>query len=114
MNTAIIKPEAFLDNTDGKLEKIEVFAATHPQGTSFVDCITRLEQICINYPESHCALYTDFAPNSLGFTIFKGTEAKPSRILTGAIIFHGHDGGSGAGPSFSVTLDPCLGWAIHT
>lgn len=62
-------------------------------------------------------LYSDFAPASFGFSIVSREE--PHRLFSnGGVIFHGpHDGwGSGAEPSFSVSLSPSreLAWSIHT
>jgi hypothetical protein len=62
-------------------------------------------------------LYPDFAPFSFGFTTERmlpdGSWGAP---VSGGLIYHGpHDGhGSGAHPTFAVTLEPCDGWRIHT
>ena len=52
-------------------------------------------------------LSSDFAPLSFTFR-WKG--------MFGGIIFHGrHDrGGDGGAPTFSVSLSPVDGWAMHT
>jgi len=58
-------------------------------------------------------LYEDFAPFS-----FYWEEIAPNgkRSMNGGLIYHGpHDGGgNGSEPTFSVSLEPCQGWAIHT
>jgi hypothetical protein len=58
-------------------------------------------------------LYEDFAPMS-----FYWEEIAPNgkRSMNGGLIYHGaHDnGGDGGAPTFSVSLEPCQGWAIHT
>lgn len=64
-----------------------------------------------------CELYSDFAPFSFAFVM---QARKPNggleRWFNGGLIFHGnHDGfGNGGGPTFSVCLNPTLGWSIHT
>lgn len=62
-------------------------------------------------------LFRDFAPHSFGFVIEqKSADDTWSRLFEGGLIYHGpHDGnGSGAGPTFAVTLEPTVGWSIHT
>jgi hypothetical protein len=58
-------------------------------------------------------LYEDFAPMS-----FYWEEIAPNskRAMNGGLIYHGlHDGGgNGDAPTFSVSLEPCQGWAVHT
>jgi hypothetical protein len=65
-----------------------------------------------NRGATRCILYHDFAPFSLGFTMYRGQAP----WFNGGLIFHGsHDGhGSGAFPSLSVCIDPTDGWQIHT
>ena len=104
------------DESNGRFQKIEMFAATNPQGQSFKDCIDRLKQICANYPDSQCILGPDFAPNSLSFAVIDSDENCNKLILNGGLIYHGsNDGyGSGSAPTFSVTLNTKSGWEIHT
>lgn len=68
--------------------------------------------------DSRVHIHSDFAPLSFYFVkMFCHPDTKEwLRDYNGGIIFHGkHDGhGSGAGPSFSVTLDKADGWRIHT
>ena len=62
-------------------------------------------------------LCRDSAPYSFGFLLEKRDgEGKWVTLFEGGLIFHGsHDGhGSGAAPTFAVTLTPVTGWAIHT
>jgi hypothetical protein len=62
-------------------------------------------------------LFKDFAPYSFGFVIEeRGADGQYQHMLTGGLLFHGSvDGyGSGAAPTFSVTLTPVDGWQIHT
>ena len=61
-------------------------------------------------------LLRDPAPYSFTFLIEQksGDDWRP--LFNGGLLFHGpHDGsGSGAGPTFAVTLEPTVGWSIHT
>lgn len=65
-----------------------------------------------------CRLFRDFAPLSFEFVMYRREEpGRDARIwFNGGLIFHGApDGyGSGAAPTFSVTLTPTDGWSIHT
>jgi hypothetical protein len=81
-----------------------------------------------------CVLFPDFAPLSFGFVMYVKAKAghgiKPKEWIAlehpelvgytawfnGGLIFHGsHDGfGSGAAPTFSVTLTKTSGWSVHT
>ncbi len=60
-----------------------------------------------------CELYKDFAPYSFYFVM---RDQNGEIWFNGGMIFHGQiDGyGSGSAPTFSVTLEPCDGWSIHT
>jgi hypothetical protein len=100
-----------LDLTDGKLDEIKAFAATHPNGKSLDMCLQRLDEIAENN-QWRCRIYADRAPMSLYFVFAKNTNIQ----MNGGIIYHGpHDGfGSGSAPTFSVTLDKSNGWRIHT
>ena len=62
-------------------------------------------------------LFKDFAPYSFGFVIeSKSDSGDWSTWFHGGLLFHGsHDGnGSGAAPTFAVTLTPVVGWVVHT
>ena len=62
-------------------------------------------------------LIRDCAPMSFYFLIEqKNAAGEWARVIEGGLLYHGaHDGnGSGAGPTFAVTLDPTVGWQLHT
>jgi hypothetical protein len=61
-------------------------------------------------------LFRDFAPYSFSFVIEVKRDEDWRLLFNGGLIFHGaHDGcGSGAAPTYAVTLTPTSGWAIHT
>ncbi len=62
-------------------------------------------------------LFKDFAPHSFGFVIeSKNSDGEWATWFHGGLLFHGHhDGnGSGAAPTFAVTLTPVAGWMVHT
>jgi hypothetical protein len=66
---------------------------------------------------TRCTLRPDFALHSFFFTMEKrGPDGAWREWFCGGLIYHGpHDGhGSGAAPTFAVTLEPCTGWSIHT
>jgi hypothetical protein len=80
---------------------------------------------------TRCVLYKDFAPASFEFVMQrrKAVDVDPCDLhidndndtawnywFNGGCIFHGpHDGwGSGAAPTFAVTLTREDGWSIHT
>jgi hypothetical protein len=66
-----------------------------------------LERIVHLAGKEKAVLFKDFAPYSFEFA---------AGGFQGGLIFHGrHDGGgSGSAPTFSVCLEPCDGWSIHT
>jgi len=105
--------EYITDESGGRYDDIVAFAHIHPKGDGFTQCIDRLEDIVKNRPGAQCVVYNDYAPMSLYFNI---KDAKGELIINGGIIYHGtHDGfGSGAAPTFSVTLEPTDGWGLHT
>jgi hypothetical protein len=102
-----------IDNSEGKLQEIEAFAKETNRLENFKSNLQRLKEIAENR-DADVYLYKDFAPLSLYFAISKHNGRET--VLNGGLIFHGqHDGyGSGSAPSFSVTLTPTDGWAIHT
>lgn len=62
-------------------------------------------------------LMPDAAPMSFYFVIEKKSDTGEWRTLfNGGLLFHGrHDAnGSGAAPTFAVTLEPTEGWSVHT
>ena len=107
------KESAMIDRSEGRLNEIQKFAATHPNGRSFAECINRLQDIEKDHKDWSCYLLSDFAPMSLYF-VFRNQSNNVK--MNGGVIYHGkHDGfGSGAAPSFSMTLESTDGWRIHT
>lgn len=62
-------------------------------------------------------LFKDGAPHSFGFVIeSQGANGEWTTWFHGGLLYHGpHDGhGSGAAPTFAVSLTPTTGWSIHT
>ncbi|MBX3203583.1 MAG: DUF4120 family protein [Labilithrix sp.] len=62
-------------------------------------------------------LMPDGAPMSFYFVIeTKNAAGQWGTLFNGGLLFHDrHDGnGSGAAPTFAVTLEPTTGWSIHT
>jgi len=100
------------DLSNGRLDEIKSFATTNGLTDSFSKTFVRLESY--SHEGNEVKLYTDFAPMSLYFEIFREGRF----ILNGGMIFHGkHDGfGSGSAPTFSVSIDPERSphWEIHT
>ena len=106
--------------TQGKLDEALLFAKSINDDSLF-NCIERIKQGDKNWMENRgifveTKIFTDFAPYSFEFARF-ATESDTERFVgNGGIIFHGkHDnGGDGGAPTFSVCLEPCSGWQIHT
>jgi hypothetical protein len=93
------------------LDEVRKFADQSSQRQQFE---SRLSDLTAYLPDGWTVeLYTDFAPYSFFWTEFSPTG---QRGLIGGLIYHGqHDGGgNGGAPTFSVSLEPCQGWAIHT
>jgi hypothetical protein len=66
---------------------------------------------------SRVRLFKDWSPYSFGFVIERrGQDGCWKHFMNGGLLYHGaHDGnGSGAAPTFAVTLTPTSGWSIHT
>ena len=104
-----------VDKTNGKLDEVKEFAAKVGKSEQLQKELDYLA----NYSdrETRCLLFTDFAPQSFQFTMeVKNKDGEWEYWFNGGLIFHGaHDGhGSGAAPTFSVTLTPTDGWSIHT
>ena len=103
-----------VDLTEGELDKTLEFAKTIGDD-SLQRCLDRLEQTEKNWEgKIEVKIMTDFAPKSFYFV--KTYKDDGHFISNGGIIFHGqHDnGGDGGAPTFSVSLEPCNGWQIHT
>ena len=100
------------DLTNGRLAEIKGYANKHDLIESFYKTFSRFETFSKSGYEVN--LYSDFAPLSLYFEIFRDEQF----VLNGGFIFHGpHDGfGNGGAPTFSVCIDPekTAGWSIHT
>jgi hypothetical protein len=67
--------------------------------------------------KTRARLYKDGAPYSFGFVIeAQDANGEWTTWFNGGLLYHGpHDGhGSGAAPTFAVTLTPTTGWSIHT
>jgi len=100
------------DLSNGRLDEIKAFATTHSLTESYENTYSRLERHSQNGYE--VKLYSDFAPLSLYFEIFREGKFE----MNGGMIFHGkHDGyGNGGAPTFSVSIEPerCPHWEIHT
>lgn len=131
-----------VDQSEGRLEE----ARAHADKIGLRDQLEKqlkylAEYACQSDPErTRCLLYTDFAPMSFYFVMFKKKPTESSQLEAGAypeghqrtrlmcpddgyerwfnggLIFHGpHDnGGDGGAPTFSVNLTPQDGWSVHT
>lgn len=99
-----------VDSTNGKLKDIISFARKI-KDPSIIHCLKRLKYADTN-GKSQTTIYPDWAPHSLYFERIYPNGSKTN----GGVIYHGnHDGyGSGAAPSFSVSITGAKGWAIHT
>jgi hypothetical protein len=67
--------------------------------------------------KTRARLYKDGAPYSFGFVIeAQNANGEWTTWFNGGLLYHGpHDGhGSGAAPTFAVSLTPTTGWSIHT
>ena len=100
----------FIDKTDGLLDTLTKYANANGLKENLENALSSLKRHIENGCEVH--LYPDFAPLSLYFEVIKNEELQ----LCGGIIYHGkHDGGgNGCAPTYSVSLNPCQGWQIHT
>lgn len=105
------------DLTKGKLDEALAFA-NKINDNSLLSCLDRLKRTEENYKnnglEIEITIQNDFAPYS--FYFIKNRKDNGDFIGNGGIIFHGkHDnGGDGGSPTFSVCIEPCNGWQIHT
>lgn len=105
------------DLTDGKLSEALKYAESI-KDDSLQKCINCLNSVDKDYNSNGMIVETtvsnDFAPYSFYFERIR--KERGTLILNGGIIFHGkHDnGGDGGAPTFSVCLEPCNGWSIHT
>lgn len=99
------------DQTNGKLTKC-IALARERKDLSLIQCLQRLKKEEQRIPGMNIFISSDFAPFSLYFEKWRNEKMYGN----GGIIFHGkHDGfGSGAAPTFSVSMTPSDGWEIHT
>lgn len=100
-----------VDRTDGKLKEALEYAEKIAN-TSLKERLERLGNVDDNQGTT-TEIYNDFAPLSFEFH----RKDREGKVVTfGGIIYHGpHDGfGSGSAPTFSVSLEPTIGWSIHT
>ena len=99
-------------NCPEHLASVREFADRTSQRTQFESHLSDLYRF-ISAEGYTVILYEDFAPMS-----FYWEEIAPNgkRSMNGGLIYHGpHDGGgNGGAPTFSVSLEPGQGWAIHT
>lgn len=103
--------ELLVDHSDGRYQEIIEHANKTEQQESLQNAFRSLFRRILR---GECVkLYSDYAPLSMYFVCFDKNERQ---TLNGGIIYHGsHDGfGSGAAPTFSVTLEKTKGWACHT
>lgn len=90
---------------DTQLAYLDAYASRRADGT-------------VDRRATRCEIYPDAAPHSFGFTMYRRDPetGEYRHWFCGGLLFHGvHDGhGSGAEPTFAVTLDATTGWSIHT
>ena len=98
------------DQSNGKLKECITFAR-QIKDPSIIHCLKRLKRVDANVG-SETTIYPDWAPHSLYFV----RKYKDGSKTDGGIIYHGsHDGyGSGAAPTFSVSITGSQGWSTHT
>lgn len=89
----------------------ECFA--HPLAASFKEALETLAAMFRGSRGGKIRLWTDFAPLSFAWSAM---TAEGKSWMNGGLIFHGgHDGyGSGAAPTYAVSLDKADGWRLHT
>lgn len=102
-----------------KLEETKAFAAKIGLIKQLNERLAYLDNYACHgdVNRTHCLLYTDFAPYSFALAMQRRTQDGAYEDLwNGGLIYHGpHDGfGSGAAPTYSVSLDGEHGWSIHT
>lgn len=107
-----------LDTT--KVKKLLMEARTHAKANNLANNLQQKLDYLENYggsEKTQCRLFPDFAPWSFQFTMCKlNPQGEWTYWFNGGLIYHGsHDGhGSGAAPTFSVTILSTTGWSIHT
>lgn len=101
-----------------RLEEVIEFAKENGLFDQFKDRVLEHFQHYNGY-EHRVLLNKDFAPYSFGFSLYMQNREDPDKWdfwFNGGVIFHGpHDnGGDGGPPTYSVSLNPTIGWSIHT
>lgn len=93
------------------LAAVRAFAAKVDKTANLEEMLARLERIAGT--GGKVVLYRDFAPHSFEW---QAVSAKGEAFMTGGLIFHGkHDGGgNGGAPTYAVSLEPVVGWSIHS
>ena len=91
--------------------KVLNYAAAIGMLASLKENLDRLENIATNLG-GVLHLGCDFAPYSFTWAVVRDGAC----VYNGGLIYHGqHDrGGDGGGPTFSVSVEPCDGWQIHS
>jgi hypothetical protein len=114
-----------IDKTEGHLDEVLAFAREIGMEDNLMQRgITYLHSYAnhdgekilpLDQHKTRCLLFKDFAPHSFYFVI-ESNDNEHRRWMNGGLIFHGpHDrGGDGGAPTFSVNINPCNGWSIHT
>lgn len=100
----------------GKLDAARAFADTVGLRTQLEAKLSYLDRYAVPR-RTRCILSPDFAPHSFNFVMEAETKDGEWTVwFEGGLVYHGpHDGhGSGAYPALSVTIDPTMGWQIHT
>lgn len=103
------------DLTGGNLDKALNYANII-NDVSLLECLNCLKTMEENYGgrgKIETEITTGFAPLSFYFDRY---DKDKKFCGNGGIIFHGkHDNrGDGGAPTFSVCIEPCNGWQIHT
>lgn len=95
---------------DKLVERIQACLA-HEQAESFKENLERLAGFARGGAKVRIGL--DFAPLSFGFAVLR---ADGSCWIVGGLLYHGaHDGGgNGGAPTYSVNVQPIVGWTLHT
>lgn len=82
-------------------DSVLLYAKSINKEINLKECLTRLE----NFGEVE--LYKDFAPYSFSFMCFKNGIMQ----MNGGLIYHDAEADK---VNFSVSLNPTIGWSIHT
>lgn len=112
--TAVLElpPTIVFDAGNDKLVARIQQCLAHPLAESFRESLSRLASMAKGIG-GKVRLYWDFADLSFGFVVIR---ANGEAWINGGLIYHGaHDhGGDGGAPTFSVNVQPIIGWTLHT